>query len=237
MTTQEVIAELKAHASEKLQVTYARHGMAKDRTLGVSTATLKLVAKKIKGQQDMAMELYATGLMEPMYLAGMIAKGSLMSVDQLNTWADEANGLPIIIDYTVPWVTIEHEEGARLALEWTGSDREHIACAGWRSYNGLVTTMDDAYLELHVIESLLKKVADSIKTVPDRTQLAMNSFVIAVGSYVSPLTQSAESLAEQIGTLSVDIGMTACKIPDAAASMRKARGAQPTAPKRKTIRC
>jgi hypothetical protein len=70
-----VIAELKKKASEKTRATYVRHGMAAERLLGVSVAELKVVAKKIKGQQALACELYDTGIMEAMYLAGLVADG------------------------------------------------------------------------------------------------------------------------------------------------------------------
>ncbi len=47
--------------------------------IGVSVADLKVIAKTIKGQQALACELYATGNMDAMYLAGMIADGSQMT--------------------------------------------------------------------------------------------------------------------------------------------------------------
>jgi 3-methyladenine DNA glycosylase AlkD len=55
---------------------YARHGRATERMFGVSMADLKVIAKTIKGQQALACELYETGNLEAMYLAGMLADGS-----------------------------------------------------------------------------------------------------------------------------------------------------------------
>jgi hypothetical protein len=65
----------------------------------------------------------------------------------------------------------------------------------------------------------------------------MNSFIIAVGTYVLPLKQQAMQAARSIGTVLVDMGETACKVPDAIAHIEKAEAAGKLGKKRKTIRC
>jgi 3-methyladenine DNA glycosylase AlkD len=132
-TAQSVLKELESKGKESARKTYARHGMAENRTLGASTADMKTAAKAIKGQQTLALDLYATGKMEAMYVAGIVANGKLMTPAQLQTWAEQAEGMPMIFEYTVPWVTVEHADGRKLALKWIESDQEHVAAAGWRT--------------------------------------------------------------------------------------------------------
>ena len=79
-----ILAELKKKGSEKTRATYARHGMPGERVFGVSVADLKVIAKTIKGQQALACELYATGILDAMYLAGMVADGRQMSKKELD---------------------------------------------------------------------------------------------------------------------------------------------------------
>ena len=93
-----VLAEMKSKGTEKTRITYARHGHAMERTLGVSVADMKSIAKKLKGQQAIACELYDTGFMEAMYLAGMVANGAKMAEEQLHAWAKGADGLSMISD-------------------------------------------------------------------------------------------------------------------------------------------
>jgi len=64
----------------------ARHGMATDNMYGVSIADLKVISKKIKGDQRLALGLFATGNVDAMYLAGMVADGSKMSTRELQAW-------------------------------------------------------------------------------------------------------------------------------------------------------
>lgn len=80
--------------------------MATENMYGVSMVDLKVIAKTIKGQQALACELYKTGNLDAMYLAGMVADGSQMPSKQLNGWAEGAANLRMISEYTVPWVAV-----------------------------------------------------------------------------------------------------------------------------------
>jgi hypothetical protein len=211
--------------------------MEAERCFGVSVADLKLIAKTIKGQQALAMELYRTGKMEAMYLAGMVASGAKMTDAQLEAWAEGTHGMQMIAEYTVPWVTVEHPRGRELALQWMASKKEHVAAAGWCTYSGLVTTMPDEKLELAQIEGLLGDLVQRIHKAQNRERHTMNNFVIAVGSYVAPLSKQAKAAARQIGVVTVDMGDTACQVPLATAYIEKAEAAGKAGKKRKTIRC
>jgi 3-methyladenine DNA glycosylase AlkD len=232
-----VLAELKSKGTEKTRITYARHGHALERTLGVNVADLKLVAKKLKGQQATAYELYDTGFMEAMYLAGMVADGAKMTEAQLHAWARGADGLSMISEHTVPWVTVEHAKGRELAMEWIGSSREFLAASGWCTYSGLLATVPDERLDLAETRALLKAIVTKIHSAQNREKLMMNSFVISIGIYVEPLSGEARAAAREIGPVSVDMGDTDCKVSLALAYIEKAEAAGKLGKKRKTIRC
>ena len=236
-TLQSIMAELKSRGSEKTRSTYVRHGIPADRTFGVLNADLKVIAKTIKGLQALALELYETGNVDAMYLAGIVADGSKMHKQQLQAWAEGAAGVPLIAEYTVPWVTVENPEGRALALEWMKSKNESVASSGWCTYSGLVATKADSELDLAEVEQLLGSVARRIGASPNRVRYTMNGFVIAVGSYVKPLLKQAKATAKQIGAVSVEMGDTACKVPLASASIAKTEDAGRVGKKRKTIRC
>jgi 3-methyladenine DNA glycosylase AlkD len=232
-----IMTELKSKGNEKTRALYGRHGMEIDRLLGVSMADLKTIAKTIKGQQALAMELYATHIMEAMYLAGMVAHGAKMTRAELKAWAQGAVGLQMIAEYTVPWVAVENADGRALALEWMQSKKEHVAAAGWCTYSGLVATTPDERLDLAEIEALMGSVVKQIDGAANRVRYTMNNFVICVGTYVKPLAGKAMAAAEKLGDVSVDVGETACKVPVAAAYLEKVQGMGRVGVKKKTIRC
>jgi len=234
---QSVVAELKKKGTEKGRNIYARHGMQAERIFGVSVADLKVIAKGVKGDQKLACGLYETGIMDAMYLAGLVADGSQMTKAQLDAWAAGALKLQMIAEYTVPWVAVESPHARDMAIKWIKAKEEHVASSGWCTYSGIVITKEDEELDLVEIENLLNKIVKEIGGAKNRVRHTMNNFVIAVGSYVKPLSKQALASAQAIGTVSVDMGDTACKVPLAVAAIQKVEAAGKIGKKRKTIRC
>jgi 3-methyladenine DNA glycosylase AlkD len=235
MTLEETMKELAAKGSESTKKTWLRHG-ACEPIFGVKIGDMKPIHKKIKGDHELALKLYATGNGDAMYLAGMVADGSKMTRAQLDRWAKEATW-GMISGTTVPWVTAEHEDGVEIALKWIDSPKEHIAVAGWSTLAAIVATRPDDQLPAKQITSLLDRVVKTIKTSANRVRYAMNGFVISCGTYVAPLAEKAIDAARAMGRVDVDMGDTSCEVPDAESYIIKSRRGAPIAPKRKTVRC
>ena len=235
MTLKEVMAELERLGSEQQRQTYRNHGANGD-LFGVKVGDLKVVAKKLKGDQALALELYRTGNLDAMYLAGLVADGRRLSRKDLNAWAKAAPAA-MISEYTVPWVAAESPAARELALEWIDSPKESVAAAGWNTYAGLLALKPDAELDLDEIAGLLDRIVREIPTAPNRVRYCMNSFVIAAGTAVKPLLEKARAAAERIGKVEVDMGKTACKVPPALDTIAKIEAMGRLGVKRKTIRC
>jgi 3-methyladenine DNA glycosylase AlkD len=236
-TLTSIMTELKKKGSEKTRSIFIRHGAPADRTLGVSIADLKIIAKTIKGQQPLACLLYESGIFEAMYLAGLVADGAQLTKKQLQTWAERAANMPMISEYTIPWLAVENSHARDLAIAWIASRKEHVAASGWSTYSGLVKTKPDEALNPAEIEDLLDAIVNGIGNAQNRVRYTMNGFVIAVGAYVVPLERQAKQAAQQIGKVSVDVGDTACEVALATDSIRRLEASGRAGKKRKTIRC
>jgi 3-methyladenine DNA glycosylase AlkD len=236
-TSAEILATLKSKGKESTRAIYARHGMDAARVYGVSVADLKVIAKSIKGQQELACALYESNIMDAMYLAGMVADGARLTAAQLNEWVAAAEGLQTISEYTIPWLAVENAKGRELALKWMKSKKEHVAAAGWCTYGGLVAVRPDDALDLDEVEGLLGTVVREIHKAPNRVRHTMNLFVISVGGYVKPLNKAAKAAARAIGPVRVEMGETACKVPLATDYIAKMEAAGKLGKKRKTMRC
>jgi 3-methyladenine DNA glycosylase AlkD len=232
----QVMSELAQLGSAQTVKTFARHGAPVESMFGVKVGDLKTIAKKIKGNQELAMELYATGNSDAMYLAGMVADGARMTKKQLETWVKQAPWY-MIGEYTVPWVASESPFGRELAMKWIASKKEPIACSGWATYSAIVSTQSDEQLDLAEIEMLLNRVAEEVHSAPNRVRYTMNGFVISVGSYVKPLLAKAKAVAKKIGTVHVDMGDTACNVPLATDYIKKVESVGKVGTKRKTAKC
>jgi len=235
-TTAEIMKLLEKAGSEQTRKIFANHGEPAGKLFGVKVADLKTIAKKIKGEQKLAMDLYATGNLDAMYLAGIVADGSKMSKKELDTWASQAEW-HMVGEYSVPGVASENKDGYELALKWIAAKKEHVASSGWATLSAWVSVKDDSELDLKKIESLLGEVEKKVHSAPNRVRYTMNSFVIAVGGYVKPLLKKAQATAKKIGKVSVDMGGTACKVPVATEYIAKIESMDRVGKKRKTARC
>ena len=235
-TVTKVMTALKKKGNPARVQVFANHGAPSDEMFGVSVADMKVIAKAIKGNQELAYELYDTGNGDAMYLAGMVADGSRMTKRMLDRWAKRANW-QMISEYTVPWVASESKHGRALALAWMDSKKESVASSGWNTYSGIVATTADEELDLAEIKALLKRVEREIDTAQNRVKYTMNGFVIAVGSYVTPLSEQTRTLAKKLGKVEVEMGGTSCKVPLATETIGKVEKLGRIGKKRKAIRC
>lgn len=234
-TVQEVMQALEAKGTEQTRKTFRNHG-AGDNMFGVKVSDLKVIAKTLRGDQTLALELYETGNSDAMYLAGMVVDGKKMTKAQLNDWAKKA-GWSMISEYTVPWVASESPHGRDLAMKWIDSKKDSLATAGWNTYSGLLATIDDDDLDLDEIKALLKRIEKEIDGASSRVRYCMNGFVISVGTYVTSLSKEAKATAKKLGKVEVDMGGTACKVPNAIDYIAKVEKMGRVGKKRKTIRC
>ena len=235
MNVAEVMKELEKKGSAKTRETYARHG-ASGPCFGVKVSDLKILVKKIKRNTPLAKELFATGNHDAMYLAGLIGYGAELTRDELQGWAERATG-HWIFAYTVPWMAVERPDAWQIGLEWIDSPVDKISTAGWHTLANVALNREDKDLDLKALEKLLDRVVKNIGRAPNYTRQSMNGFVISVGSAVKPLTKKALEAAARLGKVEVDMGDTACEVPDAAAYIRKIMAGGRHGKKRATVKC
>lgn len=235
MNVHDVMAELERLGSEQTRKTWRNHGCTAP-MFGVKVGDLKTIVKKVKVDTPLARALWATGNSDARYLAGLIGRGGELSAEELTTWADQASWT-MLSEYTVPWLACEHPQGFALASRWIDSPQEHVSAAGWATLSCLVNVLPDDALDLQALGALLDRVAASLATAPNRTRYAMNGFVISVGGSVKPLTDKAIATARATGRVQVDMGDTACKVPDAVSYIEKIIQAGRHGKKRATARC
>ncbi|REK75733.1 DNA alkylation repair protein [Paenibacillus paeoniae] len=235
MTYEEIIQELERLGSEQTKRTFLRHG-AMEPIFGVKVGDLKKLVKYVKKDQELAERLYASGISDAMYLAGLSINPKLVSKELLQRWISEAYW-SMISEYTVAGVAAESPFARELALEWIDSPEEMTAACGWSTYAGYISITPDGELSIEEISDLLARIRRDIHTEKNRTRYTMNGFVISVGSYVKELQGEASDTGEAVGKVHVDVGNTACKVPLATEYIAKVAGMGRTGMKKKTCIC
>jgi 3-methyladenine DNA glycosylase AlkD len=235
MTAGEIVDELKGLGHASYKATMFKHG-AREPFFGVKIEDMKKIVKRVKKDYQLALDLYATGIGDAMYLAGLIADDARMTKKNLNDWAAKA-AYPLLSEYTVPWVAAGSPVGHEVALEWIESKKENVASSGWTTLSCLVALKEDADLDMAELKQLLQRIQKTIHEQPNRVRYAMNGFLIAVGCYVAGLTELALQTTAKIGPVSVEMGATACKVPDAVEAIKKVQERGTIGKKRKTVKC
>jgi hypothetical protein len=235
MTAKEILAELKPLGGDGYKKVIFNHGV-KEPCFGVKISELQKIQKRIKKDYRLALELYATGNYDAMYLAGLIADDAQMTKADLQRWADQAYCKPLY-GATVPWVAAGSAHGWELALAWIDAKPAPIAAAGWATLGSLVSVKADAELDLAELQRLLQRVQKTIQPSPDVVRRQMNAFIIALGTFVQPLTDAAVKAGEKIGPVTADMGNTSCQVPFAPDTIAKAQQRGTIGKKRKSAKC
>jgi 3-methyladenine DNA glycosylase AlkD len=235
MTVKEIMSELEKLGSESTKKTFINHG-ANANVFGVKVGDLKKIQKKIKKNYELSLQLYDTGNSDAMYLAGLIADEKKMTKKDLQKWVENAPW-NMISEYTVPWIAAESNYGWELATEWIDSKKDNIATSGWATLSSYVSITPDEKLDIKSLDKLLDRVKKEIHKAPNRVRYVMNGFVISVGCYVAALTAKAKQTGKDIGKVHVEMGGTACKVPEAPAYIDKVVKAGRLGRKRKEARC
>ncbi len=235
MTATEILAELEPLGRASYRKVLFNHGI-KEPCFGVKISELQKIRRRIKTDYQLALDLYATGNYDAMYLAGLIADDARMTKRDLQRWVAGAY-CGALAGVTVAWVAAGSPHGHRLALEWIESPREIVASAGWATLSALVSIKQDEELNLAELRELLERVRKTIHQEPDRVRYQMNGFVISVGSYVAPLTDLAIAAGETIGPVTANLGDSACEVPFAPAYIGKVRQRGLIGRKRKSAKC
>jgi 3-methyladenine DNA glycosylase AlkD len=109
MTSADILKQLESLGLESIKKVLLKHGI-KEPLYGVKIEELKQIQKKIKQDHALSLELYASGIYDAMYLAGLIAEPEKMSRTEIQKWAQQANA-PVLRESTVASVASESRYG------------------------------------------------------------------------------------------------------------------------------
>lgn len=196
-----VMEELEALGKERTKKIYLSNG-AHEPLFGVATGAMKPIAKKIKINQSLAEELYATGNYDAMYFAGIIADPKGMTESDYDRWMDQAY-FYMLSDYVVAVTLSESDIAQEVSDKWIASGEELRMSGGWSCYCWLLGNRKDVEFSETKISSMLDLVKNTIHDAPERTKYAMNYFVQTVGISYLPLHEKAVETAKEVGIVEV----------------------------------
>lgn len=204
MELNEIMDELKSFGKERTKKIYMSNG-ALEPVFGVTISAMKPIFKKIKYNQPLAEQLYATGNYDAMYLAGMIAEPKKMTEEDFNRWIDGAY-FYMISDFIVAVTLAETDIAFSVADHWIDSGKELTMSGCWSCYEWLIGSREDSEFDKDKLLAMLNRIRDTIHNQPNRTKYAMNNFIMAVGISYLPLHEEAKKIAHEVGKVEVFMG-------------------------------
>ncbi|MGG0738542.1 DNA alkylation repair protein [Niallia taxi] len=230
-----VMEELEALGKERMKKMYMTNG-AQEPLFGAATGAMKPIKRKIKINQPLAEELYATGNYDAMYFAGVIADPKAMTEADFDRWIDKAY-FYMLSDYVVAVTLSESDIAQDVSDKWIESGEELKMSAGWSCYCWLLGNRKDSEFSEDKISNMLDKVKASIHEAPERTKSAMNNFVYTVGVSYKPLHEKAVETAKQIGVVEMKRDNKKSSFLNASENIQKQVDLGKLGFKRKYVRC
>ena len=130
MEYKQVIDELKALANPDNVAGMARFGISTSNTLGISMKTLEPIAKRIKRDHTLALQLWDSGIHEARILACMIDDPKQVTAAQMETWVADFDSWDVC-DQACNKVFDKTLYAYTKAFEWTGREAEFVKRAGF----------------------------------------------------------------------------------------------------------
>ena len=189
---EEVLAELAALEDPRIREVNVRHGDDH----GVNLTKLRGVAKSVKIDQELALELWDTDDTAARLVAVLISRPKLFTAAQLDRMLREARAVKVH-DWLVNYVIKKGPHQEELRVAWLGDPDPVVASAGW------ALTADDVAKrpELLDLPALLDTIESEMKSAPDRLQWEMNTTLAMIGIHHPALRARAVDIGERLEVL------------------------------------
>ncbi|HWI60595.1 MAG TPA: DNA alkylation repair protein, partial [Symbiobacteriaceae bacterium] len=164
-----VMQRLESLGTEQARKTYRRHCIGLS-TFGTSFGDMRKLAKEIKKDHALALDLWATGIFEAQVVATMIADPKLLTLAEAEAWVSGMT-THALTDELVNNLLVKAPYADEQALVWIDSDREFVGRAGWHLVGGAAKAGRDRL----DYAGLLGKIEREIHGAPNRKREAMNN--------------------------------------------------------------
>jgi 3-methyladenine DNA glycosylase AlkD len=193
MTVQEILAKL-ASLGDKARHAHNVRAGAPENQFGVKLGDIRAIAKKIKTDHALGLELWATGNVEAQLLATLILEPKSLSADELDRMT-RATTCGQVAEWMNAYVVAKHPQQESLRQKWMQAKDRWAARAGWYLTAHRVGK-DAAGLDL---TALLDRIETELPEVAPEVQWTMNHTLAAIGIEHAALRRRAVAIGEKIG--------------------------------------
>lgn len=194
MNTKEILAQLKALGDPARHAHNARAG-APANQFGVKLGDIRTLAKKLKTNHELALELWGTGNVEAQLVATLVMKPKALTPELLDTLT-RSTTCAQVADWLNSYVVAQHPGKDALREKWMAAKDKWAARAGWNLTASRINkgTADDLDLP-----ALLDRIEKEMPKAAPEVQWTMNNTLAAIGIHHEGLRKRAVAIGEKIG--------------------------------------
>ena len=194
MTVEQILAELKSRGSETNRAGMGRFGINVDNAFGVSVKELREIAKPVRRDHALAIDLWNTGLHEARLLATIIADVGQFTEPQIARWLSELDSWDVTDGFC--GVLTKHPKAWAYAKAWADRDEEFVKRAAFALMARLAvhdkTALDQTFLD--VLPLIVRGSTDERNFV----KKAVNWALRQIGKRNQSLNLAAIAVAEEL---------------------------------------
>ncbi|MFN0137442.1 MAG: DNA alkylation repair protein [Phycisphaerae bacterium] len=202
MNLTEALAKLESLGDEKRRAQNAKPwagnpgGSAKLKQFGCATGDIRALAKKIKTNHGLALQLWKTGNIDAQLLAILLMKPKELSAKELDKLVRTAR-FGWVADWLNAYIVKEQPPADKesLRVKWMEDDDGWAARAGWNLTASKVAKGAEG-LDL---PALLDRVESEMAAAPPETQWTMNAVLANIGIHAPKLRKRAIAIGDKLG--------------------------------------
>ncbi|MCF2443557.1 DNA alkylation repair protein [Dyadobacter sp. CY345] len=193
MTLQETLSQLETLGTEKMRDFNKKHGVG-DNQFGVKMGDIRALAKKIKTNHTLALELWNTENIDARFLAILIINPKKLSMEQLATMV-KSEKFTHVADWLYSYVIKDFPETESFRKDWMNSENVMAARAGWSLTSGCVARNP----ELLDLPAVLDRIEEEMADAAPEVQWTMNSTLANIGIRFPEHRSRALAIGEKLG--------------------------------------
>jgi len=202
MNLKETLAKLESLGDEKRRAHNAKPragnpgGAANLKQFGCAMGDLRALAKKIKTDHALALELWKTGNIDAQLLAILLMKPKSLSAAELDKMVRAAK-FAWVADWLNAYIVKEQPPADKetLRIKWMKDDDGWAARAGWN----LTASKIGKGAEGLDLPALLNRIESEMADAPPETQWTMNAALAAIGINFAKHRKRAIAIGEILG--------------------------------------
>jgi 3-methyladenine DNA glycosylase AlkD len=193
MTVDDVMARLEALSDEKVRTINYRNG-AGEKQFGVKLGDLRVIAKEIKVDPDLAAKLWETGNLDAMLLSTLITRPKEIPVERLEEMVASVTTQQLA-DWLGSYVVKLHPQKEAMRQKWMQAKDPMSARAGW-SLTAARIAKESEGLDL---VGLLDRIESEMGGADPLVQWTMNSCLAEIGINFPEHRSRALAIGETLG--------------------------------------